>query len=672
MPPLFPENDQPVFIEQGSIGDCYLLTVFDCLYNSTEGRKRLKNMFTELKNGDVEVRIKRSDQSSFLKPNKINQKNYHYEYRDNQDIITIPKASLETFVKDTRGAKTNSLAVLILEHLSSYYFLDSNADSLQAHNSQWRYAGTAPDFMAKIVGFEAGSLKNIEQVIKLKKAIPDEPVYISMAYGKPDRQGIIHGYHALRIHSITPNLQVPGGYEFTLINPWNNMKMEIWSLEAIKKRNPQFACFYKNKEKKKFTLKLLSLPENEVKFILKHAALKDNLFSLYRATKDLDNQFIRNAVSLYKRFPSIFDKIPLTSGGLSIFHSPTQKDALLACLRNRSDQFENNYQLLVEKCSTDTGFNSQFESNYKLFIKKCFPNTVFNSQEEVKKLTDYIDQVALENPEENPEEKIMDFYFLQDFELLPQGKLRTSFIHPETISALPRLQTKLLARGIQLFSIHGLEKFGVDGRSFLKSDHLADQPLYRALVGQEKGSLGVLKNIFCLREINLSLSNQLLKLAQEDLAKTSFKSLKKLLEEQPSDSFKDWLKLIVDSHIETHKKWNNELALEIRKILKEQQPRSLAIFFEKITAEDFISKFIKDYEKHFGVNPPQKEIDDIVLTEWKRMTNCERPQWIKQLRDPTQNISQLGSLSLLFKQTPKQLDNSNLKKDTSVHLSQQP
>lgn len=332
MLPLFPEDNHPITIEQGRIGDCYLLAAVDCLYNSKDGKKRLTNMFTELSNGDIEVRIQHTSQSHYLNPEKVKQK-YQYKHKNGYDIIIIPKDRLEIIANDERGVKTNSLAVLILEHLSPYFFTVSRSDSLQAHNNMIRYAGTDADFIAKLMGFEAGYFDSIEQVIKLKTIAPHEPVYLTMDYGKQDRRGLYHGHHALRIDKITQNPKTPGGYEFTLVNPWDNKKTETWSLEEIKKRRSKYACFYKNQEKKAFTLKILSLAENEGSFIFKYPELKESLFSLYRTTNNLDTQFLLNAVALYKRFPSIFDQIPVVSGELSIFHKTTQKDTLLDCLR---------------------------------------------------------------------------------------------------------------------------------------------------------------------------------------------------------------------------------------------------------------------------------------------------------------------------------------------------
>lgn len=191
-------------------------------------------------------------------------------------------------------------------------------------------------------------MEDINQVIKLKTIAPHEPVYLTLDYGQQDRRGVYHSRHALRVDKITPNPQIPGGYEFSLVNPWNTRIIETWSQEDIKNVDLNMLAFTKIK-KKAFSLKILSIPEHEAGFIFNHAELKENLFSLFRTRNDVNTQFLLNGVSLYKRFPSIFDKIPsIASRELSIFNSSIQKDALIACLKSSPEQFENNYKLLIK------------------------------------------------------------------------------------------------------------------------------------------------------------------------------------------------------------------------------------------------------------------------------------------------------------------------------------
>ncbi|STX35325.1 hypothetical protein [Legionella cincinnatiensis] len=404
-----------------------------------------------------------------------------------------------------------------------------------------------------------------------------------------------------------------------------------------------------SERKKAFSLKILSIAEHEAGFIFNHSELKENLFSLFRTRNDVNTQFLLNGVSLYKRFPSIFDKISsIASRQLSIFNSSIQKDALIACLKSSPEQFEN---------------------NYKLLIKKCFPNTDFASQEEVNKLTDLINQNVRRQsgaPIEKPEEEIMDFYFFQDFEKLPPGNIRNIFIHPETIAAVPRLEKKLLARGLHLLAINDIGQFGVDGKDFLKSAHLVDQQLYKDIITQERNILNPLKSIFNVRAINPSLSKQLLKLVKEDLAKTNVKTM---IDKQPDDAFKVWLKSMFDADIELRTKWNNNITFEIRALLKDaSQLNSLPAFLEKINNDDFINKYMKVYEKHFGILP-EKEIGDIVLNEWQRKMNNERHQRTKPLGESTPDDAPVRNLNLLFKPFPQPSFNKDLNNDNEETYS---
>ena len=76
---LIPEDHEKITINQGSIGDCYLLATLDCVANvGTEGRERLKSLFTQTKEG-VTVRIPRSQISDNLKL-KMLEKRYKYSY----------------------------------------------------------------------------------------------------------------------------------------------------------------------------------------------------------------------------------------------------------------------------------------------------------------------------------------------------------------------------------------------------------------------------------------------------------------------------------------------------------------------------------------------------------------------------------------------------------------
>ena len=68
MTPLFPKHNGRILMQQGDIGDCYLLTALDCIFTSGDkGYKYIKSMFTEVPGG-VTVRLRHNSESINLKP----------------------------------------------------------------------------------------------------------------------------------------------------------------------------------------------------------------------------------------------------------------------------------------------------------------------------------------------------------------------------------------------------------------------------------------------------------------------------------------------------------------------------------------------------------------------------------------------------------------------------
>ena len=154
MTPLFPNDNEKITIKQGQTGDCYLLAVLDCVLSSgDEGRKLIESMFTKNPDESITLRIPHNAHSLYLLLNNINAK-YRYAHNavTNTDEITITKAELERIDANRveiypgaykHGASSNSLAVKILEHISSYYFANKwdQGHSIIAHNQDDRYRG---------------------------------------------------------------------------------------------------------------------------------------------------------------------------------------------------------------------------------------------------------------------------------------------------------------------------------------------------------------------------------------------------------------------------------------------------------------------------------------------------------------------------------------------------
>ena len=121
---LFPEQNTPIFIKQGNVGDCYLLAALDCIFNSgPAGYDHVKSLFTEAPDG-VYVRLRHNGLSVNLNPAKLAGKYvYSFDKEKNEDVFFLSKARLDEIDGSIGGADTNSLAVKILEHVSSQYFI---------------------------------------------------------------------------------------------------------------------------------------------------------------------------------------------------------------------------------------------------------------------------------------------------------------------------------------------------------------------------------------------------------------------------------------------------------------------------------------------------------------------------------------------------------------------
>lgn len=130
---------------------------------------------------------------------------------------------------------------------------------------------------------------------------PDEPVYISMSYGKVDGFGKFHGRHALRIDKIIP--KDSGNYDFVLINPHDNSKTETYSLDDLNKRNCRFCLFNANIHRASLTKKLLTLSNEEGRYVFANSGLQKRLISLEEMNLLTDNKIISSCISLHKQIP---------------------------------------------------------------------------------------------------------------------------------------------------------------------------------------------------------------------------------------------------------------------------------------------------------------------------------------------------------------------------------
>ncbi|MFO8539402.1 Dot/Icm secretion system substrate [Legionella pneumophila] len=334
MTPLFPTQG-PITIRQGIGGSCYLLSSLDCILNlGKDGEQLIKSLFTQTEDGKVIVRIKRHEAlKNNLQKNKMTGKYTHYvDELNNEDVFEISPERLKEIDNQYGGIKSNSLAIKILERLVSYYYAGdwSNTNPLAsviAHDIPDRIAGfTSTAFLGKFFGIEAEDIpySKLDDIIKLKLMNPDEPVYISMSYGKVDGFGKFHGRHALRIDKIIPKGH--GDYDFVLINPHDNSKTETYKLDDLNKRNCRFCLFNTSIHRASLTKKLLTLSNDEGRYVFSNSGLQKRLISLEEMNLLTDNKIISSCISLHKQIPYL-EKLFLK---LSV----EEKKTLIACIAN--------------------------------------------------------------------------------------------------------------------------------------------------------------------------------------------------------------------------------------------------------------------------------------------------------------------------------------------------
>lgn len=255
---------------------------------------------------------------------------------------------------------------------------------------------------------------------------PDEPVYISMSYGKVDSFGKFHGRHALRIDKIIP--KGSGNYDFVLINPHDNSKTETYKLDDLNKRNCRFCLFNTSIHRASLTKKLLTLSNEDGRYVFSNSGLQKRLISLEEMNLLTDNKIISSCISLHKQIPyleklflklSVEEKKTLTTcianadGSkkeflkLFLTHIPTM-DLLELVLREETSQ-----ELLGEVL-TELALSSPVEEN-KLspkaginFNSEAFLHLILKSAIQQK-----INQLAYmpEKAKQEIESGIINFYF---------------------------------------------------------------------------------------------------------------------------------------------------------------------------------------------------------------------------------------------------------------------
>lgn len=372
MTPLFPIDETPILIEQGATGDCFLLAALDSILASgPEGLATLKAMFSETESG-VTVHIKRTGQSKFLQVGKLRMK-YRYTYDDatDTDVFFLTKERLRKIDTTTSGAKTNSLAVKILEHLCAYYYIydwDSNhsSSSLLAHDppspslEKDSFSETTSKFTGQFLGVATYDCLGIEEAIKIKTINPKQAMSVFMRTGKSGR-------HAWRVESIQPSPpHQPGKYTFLLVNPWNNQRQEIHTSSDVQRNGGQFCIYNANQKKHDLTLMLLQLPEKIGIYVFEHADLLEFLLYARELTPTITPADLETYVILHQELK-----------GLSIFvnllASPGQGQIILDCIRRGATNTQIMYLELLKQIP-DLDFVIELIRNVpSRYLTRCYP-----------------------------------------------------------------------------------------------------------------------------------------------------------------------------------------------------------------------------------------------------------------------------------------------------------
>ncbi len=304
---LFPENDKKITIQQGNIGDCYLLSGLECILNDAASRQKIQSLFTTNEKG-IMLTMPRNNQSPNLIKNNIS-KNYQYSSDATHDIFVISNAQLQRIDQDKNGAQTNALAVKILEHIVSYYYNNTWADNLEqsifAHDNR-EINLTSSAFIGKLfdLSIQDYYAKDLDLVIKLKLINPNQPIYLSMKYGAKDEYGNIHGRHALVVKEIKVDPNNQKSWIVSLINPWNNTQIEDHSLNDIKIKTPRFCIF--NYDQNHNQQLLLNFSIAELQYIYQHPNLFQIINELLLA-KQLNIQEMQIFIKLNQSMPEIIN-----------------------------------------------------------------------------------------------------------------------------------------------------------------------------------------------------------------------------------------------------------------------------------------------------------------------------------------------------------------------------
>ncbi len=249
---FLPAEDEPLIVQQGTIGDCAVLAAFMCIYNSTYGRHFLKSIYQEQPWGVI-IRLKHTDQSRYLDSDAFKEKyGYYHDQYDNQDMFFITNSVLDTIDASYLAVKTNALLLQVLIRLFSKYFAFPS-DKKKRHGSLDAYDASpeldpypnlrSAEFIGKLLGLSVEKLTDTAAIERHQ--IDPQAMYVSMNYSGTAS----NRRHALTLDRIIPDVNHEGEFKFVLVNPWDNQKNETYTAAELRSKQGNFFIFIVNPER---------------------------------------------------------------------------------------------------------------------------------------------------------------------------------------------------------------------------------------------------------------------------------------------------------------------------------------------------------------------------------------------------------------------------------------
>ncbi len=248
LPDEFFPKDEALWIKQGGISDCYLLSGLYALWRSGEQMQAyLCHMFKRNPDRTASVTIPYSSRDSRIHERIIiNQRYGKFEWVDIQETSCVFCLSERRLREIYNPARSNSLGIQVLERLVSYFYnpeipFEINTGSEASTSSQAMHpsyiAHAQPNrtsgeescaYLSKLLGLGEPTRLEFEDVKKVSLSWPNAPVYVSFRWnGSATR-------HATVLHRVTDETVL-------LINPHDTEVAPLcYRIDELLIKDPKF------------------------------------------------------------------------------------------------------------------------------------------------------------------------------------------------------------------------------------------------------------------------------------------------------------------------------------------------------------------------------------------------------------------------------------------------